>query len=144
MTASLMFQICNLLVTPQWLLMMLAPNWHVTRWLVKSRLFIIILSLVYIFYIIGIFSVGGFKNFSSLEGIKSLFTKDDIILAGWIHILAFDLFAGSWVWQNAKTRHVHHLWLIPIFFLMWFMGPIGLLFYLGIRLMYPPQIQAVL
>ena len=144
MTASLMFQICNVLVMPQWLLMMAAPKWHVTQWIVKSKIFPIILGFIYIYYIVGLFSVGGFKNFTSLEGIKSLFSTDDVILAGWIHFLAFDLFVGAWMWQNAQTRHVPHFWLIPALLLTWFVGPVGLLFYLGVRLMYPPQIQAVL
>ncbi|MES2775229.1 MAG: ABA4-like family protein [Bacteroidota bacterium] len=144
MTPTLMFTICNVLVIPQWLLMIVAPNWHITGWMVKSRLLTILLALIYIYYIVGLFSVGGLSNFTSLAGIKSLFSTDEVILAGWIHFLAFDLFVGSWMWQNARIRHVPHYWLIPSLLLTWVLGPIGLLFYLAIRLLYPPQIQAVL
>jgi len=133
-----------MLVLPQWLLMMVAPNWHVTAWLVKSRLFTILLAVVYIYYIIELFSLGSFKSFGSLEGVKSLLGNDNMAVAGWVHYLAFDLFVGSWIWQNASIRHVPHFWVIPSLILTFLMGPVGLLFYLGIRLMYPPQIQAVL
>ena len=144
MTPSLMFQICNMLVLPQWLLMIVAPNWHVTGWIVKSRLVTIILGFVYIYYIAGLFTAGSFKNFSSLEGVQSLLGNSELAVAGWVHYLAFDLFVGGWIWQNAKIRHVPHYCVIPSLILTFLMGPVGLLFYLGIRLLYPPQIQAVL
>ncbi|MEO7311230.1 MAG: ABA4-like family protein [Chitinophagaceae bacterium] len=144
MTPSLMFQVCNMLVLPQWLLMIVAPNWHVTGWIVKSKLLPIILGIIYIWYIIGLFSAGSFASLGSLQGVQSLLSKDELTLAGWVHYLAFDLFVGAWEWQNAKTRHVPHYWLIPSLILTFLMGPVGLLFYLTIRLMYPPQIQAVL
>jgi len=34
MTPETVFQIANALVLPQWLLMLVAPRWFVTRWLV--------------------------------------------------------------------------------------------------------------
>lgn len=144
MTPFLTFQICGALVMPQWLLMLILPNWRITRWLVKSKMVIVILCFVYLFYIIGHFDWKSFSDFGSLEGIKALFANDNLLLAGWIHYLAFDLFAGSWIWQNAKTRHVPHAWVVPSLLLCFIMGPVGLLFYLGARLLYPPQIQAVL
>jgi len=144
MTPSVAFQVYSALVLPQWILMIVAPKWHVTRWLVKSKMLIVILACLYIIYIVGVFKAGNLSSFSSLEGIKALNVKDELVLAGWIHYLAFDLFVGSWIWQNAKTRHVSHAWVVPSLLLTFMFGPVGLLFYLGIRLMYPPQIQAVL
>ena len=144
MTASLTFQLCSALVVPQWLLMMIAPKWHITRWLVKSKMLIVILCFTYIYYIFGLFSAGSLASFGSLEGVKALNGHDDLLLAGWIHYLAFDLFVGSWIWQNAKTRHVPHGWVVPSLLITFMLGPVGLLFYLGIRLVYPPQIQAIL
>ena len=35
-------------------------------------------------------------GFGSLAGVARLFTVEGLLLAGWIHYLAFDLFVGSW------------------------------------------------
>ncbi|EEH53521.1 uncharacterized protein MICPUCDRAFT_68783 [Micromonas pusilla CCMP1545] len=39
--------------------------------------------------------VGVFGSFSSLQGIKSLFANDVVLLGGWLHYLAFDLVVAS-------------------------------------------------
>jgi hypothetical protein len=144
MTPSLVFQICSALVLPQWLLMIFVPRWHITRWLVRSKLIPVLLAVVYVFYIGRLFSVGSLQNFNSLEGVKALFGNDGLLLAGWIHYLAFDLFIGGWEWQNAQNRHIPHYWVVPSLIFTFLLGPVGLLFYLTVRVFYPPQITAVL
>ena len=34
---------------------------------------------------------------SSLADVRSLFASDWMLLAGWVHYLAFDLFVGAWI-----------------------------------------------
>jgi Domain of unknown function (DUF4281) len=66
-------------------------------------------------------------GFMSLEGVKRLLSSDPVILAGWIHYLALDLFCGTWITDQARDtaipRPVHILLLLCT--LMF--GPIGLL-----------------
>ena len=143
-SSELVFKICSTLVLPQWLLMIFLPKWHITKWLVRSRLIPVLLAVIYGFYIIPQLSPGLMQSFGTLEGVKSLFTKDQAVLAGWIHYLAFDLFIGGWMFQNSQGRHVPHYMLIPAFILTFMLGPLGLLFYVIVRTFYPPQIQAVL
>jgi hypothetical protein len=142
--SQVVFQICSTLVLPQWLLMIFLPKWHVTKWLVRSKLIPVLLAIVYGIYIIPQLSPGLFQSFNSLNGVQQLFTQEQAMLAGWVHYLAFDLFIGGWMWQNAQGRHVPHYLLIPSYLLTFMVGPLGLLFYLTARVFYPPQIQAVL
>ena len=36
-------------------------------------------------------------GFGSIAAVRQLFTSDAALAAGWLHYLAFDLFAGSWI-----------------------------------------------
>ncbi|MFN4147236.1 MAG: ABA4-like family protein [Runella sp.] len=128
------FQIANALVLPQWALMIFAPRWHVTQWLVRSYLIPVVLACLYAYFI---FSGPPLdvSDFGSLEGVKHLFSAggDAALLAGWIHYLAFDLVAGSVVWQDAQTKGIKHIWIILPLFFCFMLGPVGLLLYWLIR-----------
>ncbi|HWE53853.1 MAG TPA: ABA4-like family protein [Bryobacteraceae bacterium] len=68
-------------------------------------------------------------GFGTLEGVASLFTNHWMLLAGWIHYLAFDLFIGSWEVRDAQKRGVNHLLVIPSLALTFMFGPAGLVLY---------------
>jgi len=128
------FQLVSTIVLPQWLLMVFAPRWFVTQFLMKSFLIPVLLAVLYAYYL---FSGGpvDFAAFGTLEGIKGLFEKggDGVMVAGWIHYLAFDLVAGSVVLRDAQERGISHGWvLVPMLF-CFMLGPIGLLLYWIIR-----------
>lgn len=134
MSPETVFQLANALVLPQWLLMVVAPRWSATRWLMNSYLIPVCLAVIYVTYLFR----GGpvdFGSFGSLAGVKSLFANggDGVMLAGWVHYLAFDLVAGSVVLRDAQARQIPH-WLIivPLFF-CFMLGPVGLLLYWIIR-----------
>jgi hypothetical protein len=59
-----------------------------------------------------------------------LFTDRWLVLAGWVHYLAFDLFIGSWQVRDARRNHVPFLLVLPCLVLTFLFGPIGLLLYL--------------
>ncbi len=134
MTPDTAFQIANALVLPQWLLMVVAPRWSVTQFLVKSFLIPVVLAIFYAFYIFAGDPLD-FEAFSTLEGVKGLFQNggDGVMLAGWIHYLAFDLIAGSVVLRDAQERGIPHWWVIVPILFCFMLGPIGLLLYWIIR-----------
>jgi hypothetical protein len=68
-------------------------------------------------------------GFGSLDGVASLFTNRWMLLAGWIHYLAFDLFIGSWEVRDAKEKGINHLWVVPSLGLTFMFGPAGLVLY---------------
>ncbi|HSG88221.1 MAG TPA: ABA4-like family protein [Pseudomonadales bacterium] len=72
-------------------------------------------------------------GFGSLAGVKALFGVDGLLLAGWIHYLAFDLFVGSWEVEDARARGVPHLLVLPCLFATFMAGPAGLGLYLLLR-----------
>ena len=134
MSPEAVFKLANMLVLPQWLLMVFAPRWFVTRWVVNSYLIPVSLAVIYVIYL---FSGGpvDFGAFGSLAGVKGLFANggDGVMLAGWVHYLAFDLVAGSFILRDSQEKAIPH-WLIvlPLFF-CFMLGPVGLLLYWIIR-----------
>jgi hypothetical protein len=132
MTAELLFSICNTAALLGWILMITLPRWRGTQFIVLSGFVPILLGLVYVPLILMTFgSTEG--NFSTLAGVKALFTNDYLLVAGWVHYLAFDMFVGSWILSNGQQHQVHHLLLIPCLFFSFMFGPAGLLLYFIIR-----------
>jgi hypothetical protein len=50
-----------------------------------------------------------------------------VLLAGWIHYLAFDLFVGRWIASEADKMGISRLIQGPILFGTFMFGPLGLL-----------------
>jgi hypothetical protein len=76
-------------------------------------------------------------SFASLDGVATLFTNRWLLLAGWLHYLAFDLLIGAWEARDARERGVPQLLLVPCLFLTLMFGPVGWLAYRGVRRMAP-------
>lgn len=72
-------------------------------------------------------------GFSSLPDVALLFRDPWLLLAGWVHYLAFDLLVGSWEARDANERGVRHLFVVPCLILTFLFGPAGWLLYLGVR-----------
>jgi hypothetical protein len=63
----------------------------------------------------------------SVAGLRALFASDGAIVVGWTHYLAFDLFVGAWIAEDADARGTGRLAQVPALVLTFFAGPIGLL-----------------
>ena len=72
-------------------------------------------------------------GFSSLAAVAQLFDNRWLLLAGWVHYLAFDLFIGAWETRDAMARRVPRLLLAPCLLMTFMLGPIGLLCYHAVR-----------
>lgn len=73
-------------------------------------------------------------SFVTLRGVISLFRTPRVVLVGWIHFLAFDLFVGASIALDAEHVGISHWWLLPILGLTLMYGPVGMLAYLVLRL----------
>ena len=58
-----------------------------------------------------------------------LFSNPWLLLAGWIHYLAFDLFVGTWMVRDSLERRVPRLLVAPCLLLTFLFGPAGFLAY---------------
>jgi hypothetical protein len=136
MTPETAFTLANALVFPQWLLMIVAPRWWVTQWLVRTLTIPMVLAVMYLAYLFTGTKPLDFMSFSTLQGVMSLLGSGDKgpALAGWVHYLAFDLVAGSWLLRDGQERGIRHWLLIPCLLFCFMLGPTGLLLYGIVRL----------
>ena len=132
MNAESIFSLCGTIVIPGWLLLVFLPRWKYSATLISSVIIPALLGVVYAWLIVSNIGAGE-GGFGSLAGVRELFSNDFLLLAGWIHYLAFDLFIGSWEVRDAQRIGIHHLAVIPCLFLTFMLGPVGLLIYLAIR-----------
>ncbi len=129
--AETLFALVNPIPLPAWLLLAVIPRWRYTLPLVRG-LAIPLLAIAYLVLIATRFGASG-GDFNSLSGVQRLFADPYLLLAGWIHYLAFDLFVGAWIVEDALERRVPALArIIPLPLTLMF-GPAGLLLYLLLR-----------
>ena len=72
-------------------------------------------------------------SFSTLAGVDSLFSDPWLLLAGWLHYLAFDLLVGRWEALDASARGLRPWSVAPSMVLTFLFGPLGWLSYVVLR-----------
>lgn len=121
-----------------WLILIFAPRGFPGRLgpaLFAIPRFIIPLgiSLIYTgFALPHIFSVEG-DGFGSLQEVAKLLAKPEMLLAGWVHYLAFDLFIGGWIAAQADRIGLSRMVQAPILATTFMLGPVGLATFLVIK-----------
>jgi hypothetical protein len=103
----------------------------VTR-VVTTKLVPVIFAILYTAIVVSLFwrSPGGF---STLAGVGTLFSSSWLLLAGWVHYLAFDLLIGSWELEDSRERSIPCLMVVPCLLLTFMFGPAGWLLYRIVR-----------
>ncbi len=127
-----MFKIVNVLPLPIWGLWVLAPRTRPSRYLARALWPWAVLGALYAGLLGYALASGGTEggSFSSLSGVMALFDSPWGTLAGWVHFLAFDLFAARWIMNDAPDAGYK---LAPILLATLMAGPLGLLIYLMLR-----------
>jgi hypothetical protein len=118
-----LFQAANFFAMFGWLLLTFLPRWAYTRRVVLFG-FVLVLATA---------SLGGNTGGMTLTGISSAFQNPAVMLLGWVHYLAFDLFVGAWEVQDAQANNISHWFVIPCLFATFMAGPVGLLLYFIVR-----------
>ena len=70
-------------------------------------------------------------GFGTLAQVKALLATEPTLLAGWIHYLAFDLFVGVWIAEQADQLNISRVLQAPILAFTFLLGPVGYLMFLG-------------
>jgi hypothetical protein len=131
------FSIAGDIVLPVWLLLIFAPRW---RWTQRLAALVVPLLLAAVYAALVLHAglvpggVPGGGGFGSLPQVARLFTSQQLLLAGWIHYLAFDLFTGAWQSRDALRLGISRWLVAPCLVLTFLFGPIGLAVYLLLRL----------
>jgi len=131
MSPEQLFTVTNTLAVLAWLLLAVLPDRRWVTDVVTGKAVPMLFAVLYIAIVITRFP-GAEGSFSTLDGVATLFTNPWLLLAGWLHYLAFDLLIGTWEARDARERGVPRLLLVPCLFLTLMFGPAGWLVYLGL------------
>jgi len=132
MSPEQLFSLANAIAALSWLLLALRPRQRWVTGLVTGRAVPALFAVFYIGLIVSTFGrVDG--GFSTLAGVAALFTNQWLLLAGWVHYLAFDLLVGTWEVEDAQARRIPHALVVPCLFVTFMFGPAGWLLYLALR-----------
>ncbi|ALF54524.1 hypothetical protein ACX27_19440 [Nostoc piscinale CENA21] len=126
MTISQLFDIANLFVLPFWALIILLPNWKVTKRIMESYIPFVPLAGAYLYLFITSITPENAQALSNpqLADIARFFADEKAAATGWIHFLVMDLFVGRFIyWEGQKTG----VWTIHSLILCLFAGPMGVL-----------------
>lgn len=132
MSADILFSLCNAIALAGWIILWLLPFWfHSDKFILG--IIIMLLCLVYAWLLFHSFSFFHIRQFGSLPGVMELFDNRTIVVAGWVHYLAFDLLAGIFIKRNAIKHNIPHWMVMPCYVLTLLFGPMGILLYLLVR-----------
>lgn len=125
------FSVASSVAAVTWVVLAVTPS----RWawpVQAARWVAVALAFGYV-ALLGAFWARGEGGFGSLAQVARLFEQPGLLLAGWVHYLAFDLLVGSWEREEAIRIGLGPWMLVPSLFLTFMFGPAGWLCFLGLR-----------
>lgn len=138
MTTEGIFTAANFTAMAGWAMLAagVTINNAMLRDLIAGRIVPAILAAAYAVLILPHWA-GSQGGFNSLGDVASLFANPWLLLAGWVHYLAFDLAIGAAIARKTFEESLPRLILVPILLLTFLFGPIGWLTFEALRLIAP-------
>ncbi|MCZ2496376.1 DUF4281 domain-containing protein [Xylophilus sp. Kf1] len=138
MPLDALFSFASLLAAIGWLTLLTSPWTPVWSQRIAGLAVPALIALPYLALMLVSFAAAP-GGFSSLDGVAQLFSSRPVLLAGWLHYLAFDLLVGAWAVRDARRRGLRFAWVVPCLAATFLFGPAGFLLYLAIRTTVPGQ-----
>lgn len=109
-----------------WAVLLFAPR----RWPLLNAVPLVVipalLSGLYAVLILRHFAESG-GGYGTLAAVRVLLSADWMLLAGWVHFLAFDLFAGAWMARRMDEAGLGRVLQAPVLLSILYFGPLGFL-----------------
>lgn len=132
MNLDFVFQSASMLAVVGWVALLASPLMPRIADLLASAAVPLLLSIAYSGLILA-FWTSAQGGFDTLANVALLFETRELLLAGWLHYLAFDLFVGAWIARTARAESVGFLLVAPCLILTFLFGPVGFLLFSSIR-----------
>lgn len=132
MNAEWLFSIAGMLAMAGWVVLLLSPFMPVLSQKIAGLAIPLTLSVGYVLLAIVYFPTAE-GGFGTLAQVQELFANQYLLLAGWIHYLAFDLLIGAWICRVAARDGIRYWWLLLCLPLTFLFGPAGFLVFSIVR-----------
>lgn len=119
-----LFQYANMGVLLGWAALLASPWMPRLADRVAGTIVPAVISVAYVGLILAFWS-GAEGGFDSLQAVSQLFQTPGMLLAGWLHYLAFDLFVGAWIVRTARDEKLAFPFVLPFLPLTFLFGPAG-------------------
>jgi hypothetical protein len=140
MTDTQLFTLANTIPLLGWLALCLAPLATAST-VTAARVVAVVLAVAYTVMVgFALVSAAMSKNGSAmpdlatLPGLAHAFSDPHVMLIGWVHYLAFDLWTAAWEVEEAGRRGMPHWAVLPCLVLTFLAGPVGLVVFLLLRI----------
>lgn len=132
MNPDTLFSFANLTAMAGWVALLASPFIPRVSDAIASTVIPLLLAVAYAGLVLA-FWAGAQGGFDTLANVGLLFQTREMLLAGWLHYLAFDLFVGAWVARTARVEGVSFFLVVPCLALTFLFGPVGFLLFSAIR-----------
>lgn len=129
MTPDQVFNIVNLTAFLAWIYLICVARWTPRVFELMRYAIPMVFGLVYLTCFL-ISEPNEEAGYNSLTQVSAIFTQPWVIVAAWIHYLAFDFFIGCWILAKSKAEGIGHGWIVIPMIFTFMLGPIGLLLFL--------------
>jgi ABA DEFICIENT 4-like len=128
-----LFSIANTIALAAWITMIVLQRRSWVLNILIGRVVPAVFAAIYVGIVASAWA-GSAGGFSSLAGVAALFSNRWLLLAGWLHYLAFDLLIGRWELVDAQAHGIGIARVVPCLLLTFMFGPAGWLLYMIVRL----------
>ncbi len=128
------FRIANFGAVVGWIVLVLAAllSWRGALQKFCGGLVPLLMAAAYVVLIVTHWG-GGTGDLSSLAGLGAMARQPAVLMAGWLHYLAFDLLVGVMIVERFLDDRMPRILLLPVLPLTFFFGPAGWLLFQAIR-----------
>ena len=132
-------------ILPFWLMLAFIPSSRITQIFVNSIIIPLILGSAYVYvgyqaFLLDEPIINFFKFSLNLDDLYTLFSNEGFLLIFWLHFLVLNLFVGSWISRDGVKYGISKAIVLPALLLVYFFGPLGLVFYWFIRIFYSKKL----
>jgi len=131
-SADLIFQYATLIAVAGWATLLISPLMPRISDLAATYAMPALISVAYAGLILA-FWTSAEGGFGTLDEVAQLFQTRELLLAGWLHYLAFDLFVGAWIVRRGRADGLPFWLVLPCLPLTFLFGPAGYLAFLSVR-----------
>ena len=145
LTLSNIYLWVTLGILPFWLLLFIVPNSGISKFLLNSILLPLIFSVMYVYLVYQAFLLDEdffeiFKLYISLENLISIFSSKSFLLIFWLHFVILNILLGTWITRDNIKYNMPKALIILALVMVYFTGPLGLVFYWFFRIFYAKKI----
>lgn len=145
LTLSNIYLWVTLGILPFWLLLFIVPNSGISKFLLNSILLPLIFSVMYVYLVYQAFLLDEdffeiFKLYTSLENLISIFSSKSFLLIFWLHFVILNILLGTWITRDNIKYNMPKALIILALVMVYFTGPLGLVFYWFFRIFYAKKI----